>query len=208
MLRRSILATATLLAASPGLAPRPAMAQGADPRLGERAIGNPEAPVKVTEFFSLTCTHCAAFHKEIFPRVKRDLVETGAIRMVWRDFPLDQVALTAAAVARSLPAERYEGFIGALLASQDRWAFTRGDPTAELSKMAALAGMAKPRFDEIVADAALQRAILEQRMQAEKEFSISATPSFSFQGKGAPRNQSGNMTFERFQQLAEEARRG
>ena len=208
MLRRSILATVPLLAASPGLAPRLASAQTADPRLGERGIGNPDAPVKVMEFFSLTCTHCAAFHKEIFPRVKKELVEGGAIRMIWRDFPLDQIALLASAVARSLPAERYEGFIGALLASQDRWAFTRGDPTAELSKMAALAGMAKPRFDEIVADAALQRAILEQRMQAEKEFSISATPSFSFQGKGTPRNQSGNMTFERFQQLVEEARRG
>ena len=207
MLRRSILATATLLAASPLLA-QPAAAQGADPRLGERGAGNPEAPVKVSEFFSLTCGHCAAFHKEIFPRVKRELVETGAIRMVWRDFPLDQLALTASAVARSLPAERYEGFIGALLASQDRWAFTRGDPMAELGKMAALAGMAKPRFDEVVADAAFQRSILEQRMAAEREFNVTATPSFAFQGKGALRSQSGNMTFERFQQLVEEARRG
>lgn len=208
MLRRSILATATLLAASPGLAIAQVQAQAPDPRLGERGIGNPDAPVKVTEFFSLTCSHCATFHKEVFPRVKKELVETGAIRMVWRDFPLDQLALLAAAVSRSLPAERYEGFIGALLASQDRWAFTRGDPTAELGKMAALAGMAKPRFDEIVADATFQRAILEQRMQAEKEFSVSATPSFSFQGKGAPRNQSGNMPFERFQQLVGEAGRG
>ncbi|RYI99312.1 MAG: DsbA family protein, partial [Acetobacteraceae bacterium] len=201
----------TLLAASPGLASlakAQAPTQGTDPRLTERGIGNPEAPVKVMEFFSLTCTHCAAFHKEVFPRVKRELVETGAIRMIWRDFPLDQLALLASAVARSLPAERYEGFIGALLSSQDRWAFTRGDPTAELAKMAALAGMAKPRFDEIVADAGLQRAILEQRMQAEKEFSVSATPSFSFQGKGTPRNQSGNMPFERFQQLVGEAGRG
>ena len=207
MLRRSILATATLLAASPLLA-RPALAQGADPRLGERGVGNPDAPVKVMEFFSLTCGHCAAFHKEIFPRVKRELVEPGAIRLIWRDFPLDQLALTASAVARSLPAERYEGFIGALLASQDRWAFTRNDPTVELGKMAALAGMAKPRFDEVVADAAFQRGILEQRMAAEREFSITATPSFAFLGKGAPRNQSGNMTFERFQQLAGEAGRG
>lgn len=197
-----------LLLAMPALAAAPALAQTADPRMAERGTGRPDAPVTVNEFFSLTCTHCAAFHRTTFPEVKRDLIETGAMRLVWVDFPLDQIALAAACVARSLPAERYEGFIGALLANQDRWAFTRGDPTAELGKMAALAGMAKPRFDEIVADAALQRAILEQRMQAEKEFSVSATPSFSFQGKGTPRNQSGNMPFERFQQLVGEAGRG
>src|SRR5207253_3248039 len=119
----------TLLAATAlAAAPLAARAQGADPRLSERGIGRPDAPVKVIEFFSLTCSHCAAFHREVFPTVKKELVDTGAIRLIWRDFPLDQVALTAAAVARSLPPERYEGFVSALFASQDRWAFTRGDP--------------------------------------------------------------------------------
>ena len=199
--RRTLLAAAGLAAA-----PFAARAQGTDPRLGERGIGNPDAPVKVIEFFSLTCSHCAAFHKETFPRVKRDMVERGAIRLIWRDFPLDQIALTAAAVARSLPAERYEGFIGALLSSQDRWAFTRGDPLVELGKMAALAGMPKAQFDQVVGDDALKRAILEQRMVAEKEFAVQATPSFSFQGGGTVRNQSGNMPFDRFQQLVLEVR--
>jgi protein-disulfide isomerase len=201
--RRSLFAAGALLAGA-----APGFAQTADPRLGERGTGRPDAPVKVTEFFSLTCSHCAAFHKETFPRVKRDLVETGAIRMIWRDFPLDQLALTAACVARSLPPERYEGFIGALLTGQDRWAFTRGDPLEELAKMAALAGMPRATFDDVKADEGLKRAVLEQRMAAERDYNITATPSFSFQGKGAPRNQSGAIPFERFQQLVEEARRG
>ncbi|MFC7472926.1 thioredoxin domain-containing protein [Dankookia sp. GCM10030260] len=199
--RRALLATAALAAA-----PLVARAQGADPRLSERGIGNPDAPVKVIEFFSLTCSHCAAFHKETYPRVKKELVETGAIRLIWRDFPLDQVGLTAAAVARTLPAERYEGFIGALLSSQDRWAFTRGDPFTELAKMAALAGMPKAQFDQVQQDEVLKRAILEQRMAAEKEFSVQATPSFSFQGGGTVRNQSGNMPFERFRTLVQEVK--
>ena len=203
----TVLARRAVLAASALALPSLALAQGSDPRLGERSIGRPEAPVRVVEFFSLTCSHCAAFHRETFPRVKRDLVETGAIRMVWRDFPLDQLALTAAAVARSLPAERYEGFVGALLSSQDRWAFTRGDPVEELGKMAALAGMPKAEFDKVRADDGLKRAILEQRMQGEKEFSVQATPSFAFLGKGT-RSQSGNMPYERFQSLVEEAKRG
>ena len=215
--RRTLLAAPGLIA--PGLvaiglaaAPLAARAQGtADPRLAERGIGNPDAPVKVIEFFSLTCSHCAAFHKETFPRVKRDLVERGAIRLIWRDFPLDQIALTAAAVARSLPPERYDGFVSALFASQDRWAFTRGDPLVELGKMAALAGMPKAQYDQVVGDDTLKRAILEQRMVAEKEFNVQATPSFSFQsnlgqGGGTIRNQSGNMPFERFQALVQEVK--
>ena len=198
--RRSLLA-ATALAV-----PLAARAQGADPRLAERGIGKPEAPVKVIEFFSLTCSHCAAFHRETFPRVKKEMVETGAIRLVWRDFPLDAIALAAAGVARSLPPERYEGFVSALLSSQDRWAFTRGDPVVELGKMAALAGMPKAQFEAVVSDDGLKRAIMEQRAQGEKEFDVKATPSFSFQGGGKVVNQSGNMPFEKFQTFVAEVK--
>jgi protein-disulfide isomerase len=196
-----------LILAMPALAAAPALAQTADPRMAERGTGRPDAPVTVTEFYSLTCSHCAAFHQNTFPMVKRDLIETGSLRLVWVDFPLDQLALAAACVARSLPMERYEGFIGALLANQDRWAFTRGDPREELAKMAALAGMSRARYDEVLADDGLKRAILTQRQAAEKEFNVSATPSFSFKGRKTI-NQSGDMPFDKFKQLFEEARRG
>jgi protein-disulfide isomerase len=138
--------------------------------------------------------------------VKKELVEAGAIRLIWRDFPLDQIGLTAAAVARSLPPDRYEGFISTLLTNQDRWAFTRGDPLAELGKLAALAGMPKAQFDKVAEDDALKRAIVEQRAVAEREFGFSSTPSFSFQSGGKVRNQAGNLSFERFQQLVQEVR--
>ena len=96
----------TLLAAAGAMTAVPALAQTTDPRLGERSMGRADAPVTVVEFFSLTCSHCGAFHRDTWPRVKAELVEKGRIRMVWRDFPLDQIALRAAAVARAFPAER------------------------------------------------------------------------------------------------------
>jgi protein-disulfide isomerase len=202
------LARRTLLGAAALLPVGPALAQDADPRLGERGIGRAEAPVRVLEFFSLTCSHCAAFHRETYPQVKRDFVETGTVRLVWRDFPLDQLALTAAMVARSLPAERYEGFIGALLASQDRWAFARGaDPLDELARMAALAGMGRPQYDQVRQDEALRRGILEQRLLAEREYSVQSTPSFAFIRGTNTRNQSGSIAFDRFRQLVEETNR-
>jgi protein-disulfide isomerase len=164
--------------------------------------------VRVVEYFSLTCSHCAAFHRETLPQVKQKLVEPGAIRFVYRDFPLDRLALAAAVVARSMPAERYEPFIGALLAAQDRWAFNRnGDPMEELAKMAALAGMSRPQFDAAVRDEALARAIMEGVQAAEREHGVRSTPSFVFRQDGRSRTQAGSVAFERFQQLVDEARR-
>jgi len=156
----------------------------ADLRAGDRSLGSPDAKVQVVEWFSLTCTHCAGFQKETFPQVRAKLIDTGRIRYAWRDYPLDQVALTAAMVARALPAERYEPFISALLASQDRWAFARGvNSTEELAKYAALAGMSRETFNGAVADAGLKRAILTAQETAEKTNKVTSTPSFVINGK-------------------------
>jgi protein-disulfide isomerase len=199
--RRSFLALAAAGLALPGLA----RAQGApaDPRMAERSAGKADAPVTVVEYFSLTCSHCAAFHRETWPRVKSELVEPGRVRMVWRDFPLDQLALAAAVVARSLPAERYEPFISTLLASQDRWAFNRSaDPKEELFKLAALAGMDRASFDNALGDNALQRAILEERVKAQQQYNVNSTPTFVFGSRAVP----GAIAYDRFAALVAETR--
>ena len=174
-----------LLAAFATLPLLPAAAHAADdPRLSDRGMGPASAKVTVTEWFSLTCSHCAAFQRDTFPQVKEKLIDTGRIRYIWRDFPLDQVALTAAMVARALPPERYEPFISALLLSQDRWAFARGvNSTEELAKLAALAGMSRTAFNATIADADLKKAILAAQDEAEKKSGVSSTPSFVMNGK-------------------------
>lgn len=192
--RRSL---GVLAAATPTLA----FSQATDPRLGPRSSGRADAPVTVIEFFSLTCGHCAAFHNGVWPRVKTELVNSGRIQMVWRDFPLDGIALAAACIARALPEERYEAFISTLFQTQDRWAFAQGRQLEELARLAALAGMDRAGFDAIVADEPLRRGVLEQRQAAEREFRIQATPSFAFNG----RMQSGNVPFEQFARLVQDA---
>ena len=195
--RRSLL---SVVAASslPG-----AFAHAADiPSQGERAVGSPEAKVQVLEFFSLTCTHCAAFAKTIFPRVKAELIDTGKIRFVYHDFPLDQVALSAAMVARSLPAARYEPFVQALFANQDRWAFNRqADPIEELWKTAALAGMSRITFDAALADTELKTWIVARQTEDQTRYKIDSTPSFVINGKKS----AGAMSFEDFAKLVSEA---
>lgn len=193
----------TLLAAAGGLlAAGPALAQTADPRMGERAMGSTSAPMRVLEFFSLTCSHCGAFHRDTWPRVKAELVETGRVRMVWRDFPLDQVALRAHAVARAFPEDRYDAFLTALFTTQDRWAYARGvDHKVEIGRIAALAGMSPAVFEATWADDDLARAILTQRQKDEQEFRIQATPTFAF----GSRVVSGNIPFDRFAREAQAA---
>lgn len=176
--------TRRLLLAAPLLAVTPAFAQPADPRMAERSMGQASARVVVTEWFSLTCSHCATFQKETFPEVRAKLIDTGRVRYVWRDFPLDQVALTAAMVARALPPDRYEPFITTLLSSQDRWAFARGvNSTEELAKYAALAGLSRSTFNTTIGDADLKRAILAGQDEGEKQFRVASTPSFVMNGK-------------------------
>jgi protein-disulfide isomerase len=172
----------------------------ADPRLTERSIGKADAPVTAIEFFSLTCPHCAAFARDTLPKVETELVDTGKLRIVFWDFPLDKVALLAAMVARALPPERYEPFVGALLASQARWAYARGvNTTEELWKMAALAGMTRPTFDATVADKDFQAGLLKLQDQAVKTYKVDSTPFFVFNGPGAKDlHESGEQTYESF----------
>jgi protein-disulfide isomerase len=185
----------------------PAGLPAVDPILGVRSIGRADAPVTVQEFFSLTCSHCATFHRETMPRVKKELVEPGKLRMVFQEFPLDQVALTAAVVARSLPEASYEPFIGALFAAQDRWAFARGvNTTEEIFKFAALAGMSRAAFDAAVANEAMKTAILKAQQEFAKTYEIQSTPSFVFNGPRARnRREAGARPFDDFARLVQEA---
>lgn len=190
----------TLLAVVPTLA-IPGLARAAgDAGTAERSLGAADAPVTATEFYSLTCPHCAAFVRETLPRVQSELIDTGKLRLVFWDFPLDQMALTAAMVARALPPDRYEPFTGALLATQDRWAFARGvNFTEELAKMAALAGLPRPAFNRAIADTGLKNWILERRQYAQKTYGIDSTPSFVFNGPGAKNHrESGALGYDAF----------
>ncbi len=180
--------------------PAPAAPAG-DQHKTERTLGEPAAKVTVQEFFSLTCTHCAAFSQETMPEVEKELIAPGKVRFVYHDFPLDQVALTAAMVARYLPPAQYYPFVTALFGNQDRWAFARGvNTTEELWKLAALAGMSRATFDQAVADTDLRNWILQQQQADQDRWKIDATPSFVINGQ----KYSGEMSYEAFRKLLPE----
>lgn len=160
-----------------------------------RALGNPNAKVHVQEWFSLTCAHCGRFAQTIFPEVEKQYINTGKVYYIFRDFPLDKIALMAAIVARSLPVDQYKPFVFALLDNLDQWAFKEGaDPAKELQKYATLAGMNAATFDQVVNDSALRDAILAEIKQAEDKYKIDSTPTFIFNNQPVV----GELTIEDF----------
>ncbi|HTQ70233.1 MAG TPA: thioredoxin domain-containing protein [Acidocella sp.] len=194
--RRSILSIVGATALAPAAAWADSAPAGATPPTEtERSIGSPNAPVTALEFFSLTCTHCAEFATVTMPQVKPKLVDTGKLRIVYHDFPLDQVALKAAQVARYLPANEYYPFIEALFASQNDWAFQPNeDYHASIFKYAALAGMDQATYETAWNDTALAKFILNGQQEAEKLYKVDATPTFVINGKPYP----GAMDYDDF----------
>ncbi len=157
--------------------------QAVDPAvaLGERAIGSPDAPVTVTEYFSLTCPHCASFHNETFAALKEKYIDTGKVRFVYRDFPLDRVALPAAMMARCVDEKRYPGVISVLFKTQSNWATAR-DPIGELGKIAALAGLGKEAFESCLQSDELADGVLKSRQEGTAA-GVNSTPTFLVNGK-------------------------
>ena len=195
--RRRFLATAVGLALAPGLGAPVAWADE-DLTRAERSIGNADSKTVVNEYFSLTCSHCAAFAAETMPKIKTDLIDTGKVRWVFHDYPLDQLALMASQIARYLPVDRYEPFINALFATQDRWAFARdANHTEELWKTAGLAGMSRATFDKAIADNDLKTWILQQQQEAQDKWKVDSTPSFVIDGT----KYTGEMSYTDFRKL-------
>ena len=190
MKRRNLVGSA-LVALALGLPLGAPLAQDATdtPTVGERVLGDPAAPVTIIEFSSLTCPHCAAFHTDTLPALKERFIDTGKAKIVYRDFPLDQSALSAAVIAHCAGPDRYFAFLDALFASQARWARS-DDPTESLIQLAGLGGLPRDKAEACLADQAMADAVLQSRLDGQEEFEISSTPSFIVNGEMVPGNRS------------------
>ena len=156
-------------------------------------LGKESAPVTLVEYASLTCPHCAQFHQNTIPAVKKEYIETGKVKLVYRDFPLDQLALSGSMIARCAGRDRYFAFIDVMFAQQSTWARDT-NPLAALSRIARLGGMSQAKFDECLKDKKIADAVVQQRLDGDKKFGINATPTVIINGK----RYSGGLTIEQF----------
>jgi protein-disulfide isomerase len=154
----------------------------------DRILGNPEAPITIVEYASLTCPHCAHFANDILPEIKKEWIDTGKAKLVLRDFPLDEPALRAAMIARCAPPERYYAFADTFFAAQEKWVRS-GDYREALARLAKLGGMGQAEFDTCIKNTELENKIVEGRLRATQELEVSSTPTFFVNGSklaGAP----------------------
>jgi protein-disulfide isomerase len=148
----------------------------------EEALGSPNAPVTIIEYASLTCPHCAHFQKDVLPKLKERYIATGKVRLVYRDFPLDQRALAASVLAHCAGPDRYFGFLDVLFQTQETWAGA-DDYVAALKRIGKLGGLTESQMDACFADQKLNNQVLQSRLDAQNQHNVSSTPTFIIDGK-------------------------
>ena len=204
--RREFVSSAGMLAAIVpmlGLAGHGARAQAnADaselakpPAIGDMILGKDDAPVTIIEYASATCPHCARFHTDTFGELKKQYIDTGKVRFIFREFPFDDLAFAAFMLARCAPKEKYFPMIDVLFAKQRVW--TRNNPRDELFKIAKLAGFTEDSFNACLKNEKIARGIHEIRKRANEKFGVNSTPTFFINGKVLP----GNQPLQKFDEM-------
>ena len=168
--------------------------------MAEKSIGRADAPVTIIEYASLTCPHCAAFHNQTLPKIKRDYIDSGKVRLVYNDFPLGSLAMVAAMIARCSGEKNYFPMLGDLFGSQQSWSRSE-TPYEALAGIARLNGMSKDDIDDCIGDKKLFEAIQDRADKAGNDLGVRSTPTFFIEGTKVP----GNLPYPDFQEILDKA---
>jgi len=187
--RRSALAALALALLATGAlaetaAPTPAVSEAlnAEQPLPDVVEGRADAPATIIEYASMTCSHCAAFHRDVWPALKAKYVDTGKAKFVLREFPLDPLAAGAFMLARCAGPEKRDAVIDRLFDHQADWAFT-ANPLFHLEQQLIAAGMSEADFDACLENQALFDRVRAMRDNAAAKLGINSTPTFFVDGR-------------------------
>src|ERR1700686_545539 len=158
--------------------------------LGEMAIGDAKAPITVIEYASMTCPHCAHFSATTFPELKKRYIDTGKVRFMFREFPLDQLAAAGFILARCAGPDKYFPLVETLFAQQKDWVVQK--PLQPLLAIAKQAGLSQQAFETCLDNRELLEGMEKGGNQAAEKFGVNATPTFFVNGKRL----SGALTIE------------
>lgn len=146
-------------------------------------LGKADAPVTLIEYASMTCSHCANFTREVYPSLKETYIDKGLVRYVFREFPLDPVALTASVVGRCLPRDAYLPYVELMYQDFENWVGKREDLRGAIKEMARRAGMSGDEFEKCLSTEDDAKKVLEAQTQAVKDYCVGGTPTFLLNGK-------------------------
>lgn len=159
--------------------------------LPDKALGDANAPVKIVEYMSMTCPHCANFHNNTFDKIKEKYIDSGKVYFVIREFPFDPRAAAAFMLARCAPENQYYPFVSMLFKQQQTWA-TAQDARAALLQMSKLAGFSQESFEACLTNQKLLDDVNATMQRGAGEFGVNSTPTFIINGK----KYAGDMSLE------------
>lgn len=151
--------------------------------LEDISLGKADAPNTIIEYASMTCGHCASFHTKVLPELKEKYIDTGKVRYILREFPLDGLATAAFMIARCSGGDRYYPMVDGLFETQKSWAVQGAEGKEKLLLVAKQAGFSQDKFDQCLADKELFDKIVEVRQRGHDEFNVDSTPTFFINGK-------------------------
>ena len=161
-------------------------------------IGDNDAPITIIEYASMSCGHCADFHNNTLETLKKEYIDTGKVKLVFRDFPYNYPALLGTMVMRCLPDDIRYDYMNALYRLQKQWVQKENaESTKELFKIMQSGGMNKEEFEACIYNVELENKIIEELMSVQKEFKIKSTPSFIINGNLLE----GNKSIKDFRQI-------
>ena len=161
-------------------------------------IGDKNAPVTIIEYASLSCSHCADFHNKTLGDLKKEYVDTGKARIVFRNFPFNYPALLGSMVLRCIPEDVRYDYMNALFQLQPKWVVRdNAKSTQELYKIMQSGGMTKEEFETCTNNTEVENIILQAVIAAQNEFNIQSTPSFLINGNLVE----GNKSIKEFRQI-------
>jgi protein-disulfide isomerase len=172
-----------LWSATQVLAQAPSAAELNEPGpLGDQVQGKADAPVTIIEYASMTCSHCATFHVQTYPQLKQKYIETGKVKYILREFPLDELAAGAFMVARCAGDGKYYDAIEAMFKGQQSWAFVR-NPIPPLFAIAKNFGLNEQTFEKCLSDQKMLDGVNAVRQRGQEKFGVNSTPTFFINGK-------------------------
>jgi protein-disulfide isomerase len=149
--------------------------------LPDQVEGKADAPVTIVEYASMTCTHCASFHVNTYPTMKSKYIDTGKVRYILREFPLDPLAAGAFMLARCAGEGKYYPIVDTLFNQQKDWAFVQ-NPIPPLSKIAKQFGFTDQSFEQCLSNQKLLDDMEKVRQQGQK-LGVNSTPTFFINGQ-------------------------
>ncbi|SEP66916.1 Protein-disulfide isomerase [Faunimonas pinastri] len=160
-------------------------------KLGDKVLGNADAKVTVIEYASMTCPHCGDFYRTTFDKFKEKYVDSGKVKFIFREFPLDAGAYAVAMLGRCAPADKFYEIVDLYFKKQKDWVVAK-DPYSAIFDMAKPYGFTKESFDACLSNQALFDGMNAEKERASQNFGVSGTPTFFINGKRTV----GEMTIE------------